>query len=443
MGVTKRDITIILPCSGNKDAARQLSESQHLPVLAAESDDAKSVEAAIMAAETSHVLLLKEAIKIHSVNGEWLDAALKTLNESQANSVVALNDLSGDKNAHQFQLIDKKFYVEHVHPSPYQRYFLDTEIWEKAKRLGVAARCEDSKVELISHSPDQEKLQCEEMDIFARRMGEWAGRTPGVSKKVFIALPIYGGVEFWFFQSCLHLVQFFTVNGMRKGYHEALHGAVKPLYGDSLVSRARNSLTRQFLDSDCTDLLFIDSDLKFTTRDVERIMSHPEEVVGGMYCKKQEGTPQLVINPVPDRPGEQTASGLIEVRYVGTGFLRVRRSVFEKMIAAFGESIAYKLDPDHKITEYDFWHVGVCHFEKNDYPTRYLSEDWWFCEMCKRIGVKVWADRGILLRHTGQATYPLGYQEKELYGSPADRPACPADAGVPSPSPASASLVTA
>lgn len=177
-----------------------------------------------------------------------------------------------------------------------------------------------------------------------------------------------------------------------------------PLIGDSLVSRARNTLTAKFLASDCTHLLFIDSDLIFSGEQVERLLSHNEDVAGGFYPKKKEGELEWVCNAKLDG-SHVDARGLQEVRYMGTGFLLIKRGVFERMIGRFGEEIAYHPDNDPSATEWDFWTVGV-----HRPSGRYLSEDWFFCQRALDLGYKVFGDTKVILKHVGQAIYPLQTQ---------------------------------
>lgn len=240
------------------------------------------------------------------------------------------------------------------------------------------------------------------------------------AKKVFLALPIYWNVDPHFFQCVIRLTQELTLKGA--GFQAAIgtHASMKPSVGDSAIGRARNMLTREFLASDCTDLLFIDSDLIFGTEHIDGIMEHDEPIVGGIYLKKQEGPPQCVMNSLDEGNGNVSDKGLLEVKYIGTGFLRVNRSVFEKMIEVHGPEIEYKLDPVHTVTEWDFWHMGVYESPTLKDPSgkplrRYLSEDWWFCQKARDLGFKVYADTRIVLKHSGSAIYPLSYQEKELF----------------------------
>jgi len=197
------------------------------------------------------------------------------------------------------------------------------------------------------------------------------------------------------------------------------HGQIMPHVGDSAVGRARNSITRKFLESDCTHLLQIDSDLIFSINHVHRIMMHDEPIVGGYYCKKQEGAPQLVKNGCLGH-SEVKENGLQQERYIGTGFLRVAREVFEAMIDKLGDDLMYHPDHDPTLTEYDFWKMGV--YKYADGTRRWLSEDWYFAQMALDLGYKVWGDRAILLGHAdGGTIYPLSYQEETLYGAKAKR----------------------
>lgn len=176
---------------------------------------------------------------------------------------------------------------------------------------------------------------------------------------------------------------------------------------DISITRLRNALTAKFLASDCTDLLFIDSDLVFSPEQIERIASHDCDVVGGFYPKKQEGEVAWVVNTLPDNP-KPRSDGLQPLKFIGTGFLRVRRSVFERIQKA-GWTAPFDQDKLSDHVEHDFWRMGV-------YPgtRRYLSEDWWFCQWCQELGIPVWGDTHIILKHIGQQIFPTAAQHAAL-----------------------------
>ena len=223
--------------------------------------------------------------------------------------------------------------------------------------------------------------------------------------KVFVGVPVYSAINPDFFCSWTRLIAEFD----KAGSNLVIPA---PHIGDSLIPRARNSITSGFLESDCTHLLFIDSDLIFSADHIRRIISHDEDLVGGTYCKKMEGPPQFVCNSLPDPTIKCDDRGLIQVKYVGTGFMCIKRNVFVEMIRAFGEEMWYTLDHDRKRVEYDFWGCQVYKFP--DGSRRYLSEDWWFCQKWLDLGGKVFMDLQCVLKHSGSAIYPLKTQEPEL-----------------------------
>ena len=233
----------------------------------------------------------------------------------------------------------------------------------------------------------------------------------GSKRSVFIATTALWDIDPHFFQCCLRAQQTLLTKGLTgKG---VISGRFPEVYaGESPVGRSRNSLTATFLASDCSDLLFIDSDLVFSAEQIERIVQHEEDVVGGCYLLKKEGFPQVCNNRKPGILGPRP-DGLMEVNYIGTGFLRVRRSVFEKMIAHYADEMWYTTDDGSDKIQYDFWKMGV--YSYPDGTRRWLSEDWWFCQRCQDLGIPVYADLNILLGHSGHAVYPLQSQLDHLY----------------------------
>lgn len=179
-----------------------------------------------------------------------------------------------------------------------------------------------------------------------------------------------------------------------------------PAFSDSLTPRARNRAAAAFLRGKRDQLLFVDTDIVFTTEHFEMIMQHPENVVGGIYCKKeQEVSPcyNLLENTAPQKVG-----GLVEIKRTGTGFLRIDREVLIRMKETpaakcqhcgsihWTQAAFYK---NHGDDEWDFFPTGVKDLE-------YLSEDWFFCDRARALGFKVWCDTRIQTKHEGTCFYP-------------------------------------
>jgi FkbM family methyltransferase len=217
--------------------------------------------------------------------------------------------------------------------------------------------------------------------------------TKTIRERLFIGVPIYTQPNPFFCNSLVQLLR-----------RPPCHLIFRQTVGDSPVGRSRNLLTADFLETDCSHLLFIDCDLVFSGDHVAHIVSHPEEVVGGLYPKKQQGPVEWVLNTLPGARPKVLDNGLCEVRYVGTGFIRIHRSVFERMIERWGDDIHYKCDSDPDRIEHNLWQIGT--YQYPDGWRRYLSEDWFFCQRWLDLGGKVWADTRVVLKHVGLAVYP-------------------------------------
>lgn len=211
------------------------------------------------------------------------------------------------------------------------------------------------------------------------------------AKKVFLALPVYGGYHPHFVHSLLPLMA-----------HRPCEMMVVPCVGDSLVARARNRLAARFLASDCTHLLFLDTDLIFSLDHIRRLISHEEPIVAGLYPKKQREL-GWVCNVLPGVP--EQADGLQEVLYAGTGCLLIAREVLEEMVSRRPEIEYDPDDGDEPGLKWDFFSTGVIQGE--DGRRRYLSEDWSFCEVARQLGYRVMMDTQVILKHCGEIVYPL------------------------------------
>ena len=95
--------------------------------------------------------------------------------------------------------------------------------------------------------------------------------------------------------------------------------------------------------------------------------------------------------------------------YVGTGFMCIKREVFETIIKKYPE-IEYLSDINAKIDnkqldkgkkEYAFFDCGIQGqgvLSDPDKTKRYLSEDFYFCQLWKQCGGQIWSDITILFQ---------------------------------------------
>ena len=240
--------------------------------------------------------------------------------------------------------------------------------------------------------------------------------------KVFIATPMYGGMAHgMYIKSCLDLQTTLGKYGIETKFSF--------LFNESLITRARNYLVDEFLRSGYTHLLFIDSDVHYNPEDVVALLALDKDVIGGPYPKKsinwgnvaeaarkhpnmnprelEKLVGEYVFNVVKGTSQFQVTEPL-EVMEIGTGYMLVKRHVFDKMAVEY-PNIRYK--PDH---------VGQSNFDGSRYihayfdtvidskgsitgggTDRYLSEDYMFCQMWRKMGGEIWLCPWMKTQHIG------------------------------------------
>jgi len=258
-------------------------------------------------------------------------------------------------------------------------------------------------------------------------------------RKLFLAVPMYGGACMGMFaKSVADLTAMFAANGLElRSYF---------LFNESLITRARNYCVDEFMRSDCTHMLFIDSDIGFDPRDIVAMMALQSDdsdydVLAGPYPKKtiswekiklavdkgiadtdpnvlEKFVGDYVFNPKSGN-GTIRIDEPVEVSEVGTGFMMTRRSAFEKFRDAYPQ---YHYKPDHVRTEhFDGTREIMQYFQAEIDPEskRYLSEDYWFCQKLTQAGGKIWYCPWMKLQHVG--TYIFGGSLADLasIGAPA------------------------
>jgi hypothetical protein len=231
---------------------------------------------------------------------------------------------------------------------------------------------------------------------------------------VVIATPCYGGVVTeQYSQSLFNLSIKAIANNLRLGY--------ATIANESLVTRARNELVHNFLESQGTHLLHMVMSDKDVVTGAYPLKTHDWEAVaktassGSLDTKELERSAiQYVINiqkPDPEMVGKtvdiQIKDGLVEVWDAGTGFMLIKREVIEKMIEAYPETLYYS-DKDmtlplEKRKRYALFDTMI------DTDQRYLSEDYTFCRRWQEIGGKIHMSVNTVLNHVGTTTY-RGYQ---------------------------------
>lgn len=256
-------------------------------------------------------------------------------------------------------------------------------------------------------------------------------------RSLFVAVPMYGGhCHGMFAKSCLDL------QGMMQNY--GINCRFSFIFNESLITRARNYLSDEFLRSGLTHMIFIDADIHFDPRDVLTLLALDRDVIGAPYPKKSikwwaikealARNPNLepadldklvgdyVFNPVAGTKQFNVGEPM-EVMELGTGYMMIKRHVFDVWRNQYPQ---YSYKPDH---------VGQANFDgsryihayfdciidrkrtieiQQDYGTkkkgevvevggsdRYLSEDYFFCQQWRNLGGSVWLCPWMKTHHIG------------------------------------------
>jgi hypothetical protein len=277
-------------------------------------------------------------------------------------------------------------------------------------------------------------------------------------RRLFVAVPMYGGQCAGMFTRSIA-----DLSAICTKYNIPLQ--LFFLFNESLITRARNYCVDEFMRSEATHLMFIDSDIGFNPQDVIALLAmqsddSPYDVIGGPYPKKciswekikqavdkgmadenpnnlEKYVGDYVFNPKGGQK-EIPINQPVEVLEIGTGFMMVRRKTFEDYQRSFPH-LWYK--PDHVRTEhFDGTREIMAYFdcvidraygqedmhkliqelaansntevlikraqemlelEKTIASKRYLSEDYMFCYNVQKAGMKVWFCPWMQLQHVG------------------------------------------
>lgn len=189
---------------------------------------------------------------------------------------------------------------------------------------------------------------------------------------------------------------------------------------DSLVANARNHLAHQFLESQATHLMWIDADIGFNPIDIVSMVIADQDIICGIYPKKaidwqrvaqavEDGVvPEELRNhvgsfvvKVTDAASESdsaenlaNADGLVEIAAGGTGFMLIKRGVFEVLLNEVPE---YAVEG---MSLKEFYTTGI-----DPESGQLVSEDYYFCRLARSRGFKVYAAPWARVTHTGTYIY--------------------------------------
>jgi hypothetical protein len=244
--------------------------------------------------------------------------------------------------------------------------------------------------------------------------------------RVHICMPCYGGM---LTESCFMSYIKWANTARQLG----IDWTMETMTNESLISRARNTLTAKFLSNpESTHLMFIDADIGWEPWHLLVMLNRDVDVIGGLYPMKSLPV-KWCVNGFEG--AEEGPDGLQEVTKTGTGFLLMKRHVFEKLnahpaVKPFNSDIG--LPPELNVYMKTYFDTAVR-------ENRYYSEDWTFCENFRDIGGRIWVDKRVLLKHTGTYVFDFAAQDqlyKDLHALALSNQSAQQAAAVPAAAPA-------
>ena len=224
-----------------------------------------------------------------------------------------------------------------------------------------------------------------------------------VGKKLFIGLPAY---DFKISVKLAISLAEFCVKAQAHGVAVQLGN----ISGCSVVSRARNSIAKMFLESDCDHLLMVDADMIINADDIFRLMAFNQvrPIVAGVGCaRKKEKVYFSMLDNDEDGNILMDSMGLVKAKRVGTGFIMIQRTVFETLKQKHPEWEYFDHNHNDKMVAFFDFHLSQ--------EEGYMGEDFVFCERARQAGFSVWIDPTIKLGHMGLHEFEGSFGEEYLY----------------------------
>lgn len=199
-------------------------------------------------------------------------------------------------------------------------------------------------------------------------------------QKVLLATTVYDRPDASYVFSIARSREALSAAGIQSAYYL--------LQGNCHVDDARNAVVRDFIDSDCTDLVFLDADVSWEPDTLVALCKIDRDLVGGIYPYRRESDEETMpVRHISGGPNEE--DGLLEVEGLPTGFMKIKRGVIELMARTAKHYVKDDGNPHPVLFERDFFGIGR------------RGGDIRFCMVWREMGGKLWAAPELRLGHAG------------------------------------------
>jgi hypothetical protein len=211
-------------------------------------------------------------------------------------------------------------------------------------------------------------------------------KAPGAPKtrRVFVGIPTYTGK---LTKQTFHTLSLFKLEAQSMGWD--IQVEIWP--GDALIAHARNALVGKFMQTDCTDLMFLDADVGAGPGVFTRLMTHRANLVAGVYPAKTEDE-RYIVRWLPGKEHKTDPDNdLLEAECVPFGLVRIWRAGIEAIVEAHKDEWFIS----HMVPGLKCWNL----FNTEVLDNVFWGEDFTFCRKWREAGGKVWIDWDLPLIH--------------------------------------------
>lgn len=203
--------------------------------------------------------------------------------------------------------------------------------------------------------------------------------------KIFIATPAFSGkVNIQYAISLAETVDLLHRNGISTQKFITSSG--------SLLCAERNRILHAFLNSDCTHILCIDSDLGWPALAVKSMIDKDKDIIGGIYPSRIERS--FTFRPCLNENGSLVVgeNSLLKMECIPSGFLLMKKTVIQKMCEDNPERLCRPKDGNPPF---------YCLFNTEIINSEFWGEDYVFCILARKSGFEIWIDPFIQFDHNG------------------------------------------
>ena len=204
--------------------------------------------------------------------------------------------------------------------------------------------------------------------------------------RIWIAIPAYTGT-----------IYLATMRSLLTDFLElARRGDKVTVYdesGSGIIADCRSEIVSKFLESDAETLVFVDSDVAWEKGKLVQLIDYPVDFAAGVYPQRKEPI-EYSVRWDQSKKELWAVDGLLEVEAVPFGFVKLTRSMLEKMVEHYSD-LNYIHRKGKACALFDpYW--------KDGYK---FGEDFSFCMRWKDMGGKIWIDPEVSMAHMGVKTY--------------------------------------